>query len=111
MATADPTHPTPTPSAPTTSQVRHAIDSGQTGDKVAVSDPAAAPLGADDEAAGRPPSAAERAKAHRDETQGRWRMWRRHDQEHRREKWVTPAFLAMLALMALAVVVGVYSLA
>jgi hypothetical protein len=111
MATADPPSSTPNPSPPTTSQVRHAIDSGETGDKVAVSDPAAAPLGSDDEAAGRPPSAVERAKAHRDETQGRWRMWRRHDQEHRREKWVTPAFLAMIALMALAVVVGVYTLA
>lgn len=35
-------------------QVRDRIDSGATGDKVAGSDPAAAPLGTDDEAAGAP---------------------------------------------------------
>jgi hypothetical protein len=40
----------------TIEQLRHDIDSGRTGDKVAVGDPAAAPLGADDEAAGTPVS-------------------------------------------------------
>jgi hypothetical protein len=37
-------------------QLRDDIDSGRTGDKVAFSDPAAAPLGTDDEAGGTPPS-------------------------------------------------------
>jgi len=40
-------------------QLRYAIDTGRTGDKVAFSDPAAAPLGTDDEAAGMTASAAE----------------------------------------------------
>jgi hypothetical protein len=40
----------------TTDQLRNDIDSGRTNDKVAARDPAAAPLGADDEAAGTPPS-------------------------------------------------------
>jgi hypothetical protein len=40
-------------------QLRAAIDSGKTGDKVAASDPATAPLGTDDEAGGAPPSANE----------------------------------------------------
>jgi hypothetical protein len=40
-------------------QLRHDIDRGRTGDKVDFPDPAAAPLGTDAEAAGRPPSAAE----------------------------------------------------
>lgn len=53
--------------SPTTDQIRHAIDSGRGGDKVAFPDPAAAPLGTDDEAAGTPPSAAERAQAARHE--------------------------------------------
>lgn len=44
--------------AETSDQLRAKIDSGRTGDKVGVSDPAAAPLGADDEAAGTPPSRA-----------------------------------------------------
>ena len=42
----------------TTDRLRNDIDSGRTGDKVAASDPAAAPLGTDDEAAGTPPSRA-----------------------------------------------------
>jgi hypothetical protein len=37
-------------------QLRQDIDSGATGDKVPVLDPAMAPLGTDDEAAGVPPS-------------------------------------------------------
>ena len=47
----------------TTEQLRHAIDSGATGDKVDAVDPAAAPLGTDEEAAGTPvpPEAAESA--------------------------------------------------
>lgn len=40
----------------TTARLRHEIDSGRTGDKVGNMDPAAAPLGTDDEAAGTPPS-------------------------------------------------------
>jgi hypothetical protein len=40
----------------TTEQLRDDIDSGRTGDKVAVTDPAAAPLGTDDEAAGAAPA-------------------------------------------------------
>jgi len=39
----------------TTEQLRHDIDSGRTGDKVPGSDPAAAPLGTDEEAAGTTP--------------------------------------------------------
>ena len=54
--------------APTASQLRDDIDSGRTHDKVAKSDPAAAPLGTDDEAAGAPPTPEEVAMAHRHET-------------------------------------------
>ena len=43
----------------TTEQLRIAIDQGQGGDKVDASDPAAAPLGTDDEAGGTPNSAAQ----------------------------------------------------
>jgi hypothetical protein len=42
-----------------TSRLRHDIDSGKTGDKVAFTDPAAAPLGTDAEAGGRSPTPAE----------------------------------------------------
>lgn len=49
--------------APTTEQLRADIDSGAKGEKVSHSDPAAAPLGTDDEAAGRTPTAQERQLA------------------------------------------------
>jgi hypothetical protein len=42
----------------TTAQLRRDIESGATGDRVAVLDPASTPLGTDDEAAGAPPSPA-----------------------------------------------------
>ncbi|MFK8252789.1 hypothetical protein [Ancylobacter terrae] len=38
-------------------RLRDRIDAGKAGDKVPFPDPAAAPLGTDDEAAGRPPAA------------------------------------------------------
>lgn len=43
----------------TTDRLRHDIDRGRGGDKVDNIDPAAAPLGTDDEAAGKPPTPAE----------------------------------------------------
>ncbi|WP_372094466.1 hypothetical protein [Tistrella mobilis] len=53
---------------PTSAELRDRIDRGQTGDKVPVVDPAAAPLGTDDEAAGTPPRAADVAAAAAAET-------------------------------------------
>jgi hypothetical protein len=59
----DPTELEPRPRRPpdrgpgaTTAQLRGDIDSGATGDKVPVLDPAASPLGTDDEAGGAPTS-------------------------------------------------------
>lgn len=40
----------------TADKLRAEIDNGRAGDKVPASDPAAAPLGTDDEAAGKPPT-------------------------------------------------------
>jgi hypothetical protein len=48
--------------APTSDQLRDRIDSGRTGG-IGFPDPAAAPLGTDDEAAGTPPTEAERRLA------------------------------------------------
>ncbi|WP_102108276.1 hypothetical protein [Oceaniglobus roseus] len=49
-------------------QLRERIDRGGAGDKVSVSDPAAAPLGTDDEAAGTPPTMEQVERAARLET-------------------------------------------
>ncbi len=46
---------------PTADRLQHDISRGATADKINFPDPAAAPLGTDDEAAGRPNSAEERA--------------------------------------------------
>jgi hypothetical protein len=48
---------------PTTDQLRDQIDRGQTGEKVNIPDPAAAPLGTDAEAGGNTPTRAERKVA------------------------------------------------
>lgn len=55
---------------PTMSRLRHDIDSGKTGDKIPVEDPAAAPLGTDEEAAGTPVPPEAVAQAHKYETSG-----------------------------------------
>ena len=55
----------------TTEQLRRDIDRGLTGDKIPGEDPAAAPLGTDDEAAGTPPTAEDIRDARRREGIGR----------------------------------------
>ena len=53
--------------ASTTAKLKHDIDRGRTGDKVDATDPAAAPLGTDEEAAGTPPSRHAIKQAHEHE--------------------------------------------
>lgn len=60
-------------SGPTVAQLRDAIDRGRTGSKVPYEDPAAAPLGTDEEAAGTPPSPADIRLAMRNEVKNRGR--------------------------------------
>jgi len=55
------------PIAPTIDRLRYDIDSGRTGDKVAWPDPAAAPLGTDEEVAGTPLSPVHVGHAHEHE--------------------------------------------
>lgn len=53
---------------PNSTHLKHAIDSGRTGDKAPGFDPAAAPLGTDEEAGGASPSREEIAQAVASET-------------------------------------------
>lgn len=55
----------------TTDLLRHRIDRGLAGDKKGFPDPAAAPLGTDDEAAGTPPTPEQIALAHAQEVENR----------------------------------------
>jgi len=88
-------------------QLRGAIDSGKTRDKVAGRDPAAAPLGTDEEAAGTPVPPAAVAQAMRDETSRPAREPRDTDAK----PMAFPPTLVVLILMALAVVALIWWLA
>jgi hypothetical protein len=75
-------------------RLRAEIDSGRTGDKVPVADPAAAPLGTDEEAAGTPTVPEAIAQARQRETV------RRHAPRPRRglgHAWVQIALVAVVA--------------
>jgi hypothetical protein len=75
-------------------RLRAEIDSGRTGDKVPAADPALAPLGTDEEAAGTPAAPETIARARQQETA------RPHEARPRRgpgHAWVLIAFAALLA--------------
>jgi hypothetical protein len=79
----------------TTAQLKGDIDAGRTGDKVAAPDPAMAPLGTDDEAAGTPPQPEAIALARRLESA------RPHEDDPPPglgHAWILIAFIVVLAL-------------
>jgi len=97
----------PDPRPRTADSLRADIDRGLTGDKIPGSDPAAAPLGTDAEAAGAPPTRREvdlevrsrTARPHQDGPEGaRTRGWRIN--------WVAAACLGV-AVVALLVGLGI----
>jgi len=92
-----PPRPSPTSAA---ARLRHAIDSGSTGDKVNYPDPAAAPLGTDDEAAGTTPALTEREiDAESVRMPRRQRGWVKESLGERSAKIVVLVFLVTLALV------------
>jgi len=74
---------------PTTAKLRHDIDRGRGGDKVDVIDPAAAPLGTDNEAAGTPPPADAVAEAYHHEIAATPASSERKDSDHAVAIYVT----------------------
>jgi hypothetical protein len=92
---------------PTADALRHEIDFGKTADKVPFPDPATAPLGTDDESAGRPPSRRERQLASLHErTIGRLLRASRSKPDHEGEAWVTPVFIAGIIVCGVVIVLG-----
>ena len=86
-------------SGDTLEQLRADIDSGRTGDKVSAPDPAMAPLGTDDEAAGTPPSPAAIALTRRLETSHPHQPQPQTGLGH---AWILIAFVIALAIAIVA---------
>lgn len=84
----------------TSDRLRSDIDGGRTGDKVPWPDPAAAPLGTDDEAAGHGPDGARLEAAHRAEVQAR-RDSPQHGPQGRRPVLIAIALVVAAAVLAL----------
>ena len=76
------------------------IDSGRTGDKVAFPDPAAAPLGSDEEAAGTPVAAHAAAAAREIETARPHHPPRSHPPTRFGRGWAVAAFVLIGAALA-----------
>jgi hypothetical protein len=88
------------PEAPTSAKLKHDIDRGRGGDKIDAIDPAAAPLGTDDEAAGTPPTRRELEMAHRSEIGSR-------SSGHRGSDWGVLIYIAMVIAIACVVLGGI----
>jgi hypothetical protein len=108
--TARPASPPPASAAPTTAQLKGDINSGHTGDKNPVFDPALAPLGTDDEAAGRPPSPFRIELARRYERLERWigRSRGASSAAHDKRDGVALGFAAFAGGVGLVLVAGIW---
>jgi hypothetical protein len=84
---------------PTTARPLHDIDRGRGGDKVDSIDPAVAPLGTDDEAAGTPPTAAQVKLAYNHEV-GHAFMSEKNDDDHGVVIYVTAVILLSSLLLS-----------
>ena len=101
--------PRPTGSDPTAAQLKGDIDAGRTGDKIAGFDPAASPLGTDEEAGGVRPEpalvAADRARVHAAPSNVRTNAATPElapNARLARQGYVLPAVLGILLALALA---------
>jgi hypothetical protein len=88
----------------TVSQLRDDIDSGRTGEKIDWPDPAAAPLGTDDEASGRPPDAAAVEAARRRENAAPASSMENRKRPH--AAWVQVAIVLILIAAAVGWIVS-----
>ncbi len=101
-----------TSNGPHAARLREEIDRGGSGDKVAFVDPAAAPLGTDDEAAGTTPSSEQVATAMDHEATRSTAAARkpgpteRHAAKSDMRKWMLVSVLVALAVSGIALVAG-----
>jgi len=94
----------------TTAQLKGDIDSGRTGDKNAVFDPALSPLGTDDEAAGTPPKPEQIDQARHQESSVRWKDGAQKDSyAHQDSRKALYAYVGFIGLV-LVLFVGAFSI-
>lgn len=94
----------------TSAQLKGDIDSGRTGDKNAVFDPALSPLGTDDEAAGTPPSSERVDLARHQESSVRWKGGAEKDSyAHQDSRKALYAFVGFIGLV-LVLFIGAFSM-
>ena len=100
----------PLSEVPTSAQLKGDIDSGHTGDKNPVFDPGLAPLGTDDEAAGRPPSASRIKLARSYERLERWigRSLSASSAAHNKHDGVALGFFGFAAFVGVVLVGGIW---
>lgn len=109
IPTVAPVEPPPDDARPTAAQLAADIDSGRTGDKNPVRDPALAPLGTDDEAAGRPPEPYRIALARGEETLRRWFSGARPaGAAHSQQDGPPALFLAVTAAISVTLLAGIW---
>ncbi len=107
--TIEPMAPPPDSERPTIAMLKGDVDSGRTGDKNPVFDPGLSPLGTDDEAAGRPPSALRVAIARRYERVERWaRGAKPAGAAHHKHDGMPVVFIGFIVAVALALVLGMW---
>lgn len=94
--------------SPNVSQLRDDIDSGRTGDKIAASDPAAAPLGTDDEAGGTPPDP-QRVAAAQAQERAQGEAAEKPDALQGGRSWVTPAIVFGACLILIVALVALFT--
>lgn len=97
----------PTIDRPTTDKLRADIDRGRTGDKVPASDPAAAPLGTDEEAAGTPIPPQAIAHAHAQETATSARMPAGQSAHPAPDRSRSRSRTALIVVVALGIVIAI----
>ena len=85
---------------PTSAKLKHDIDSGRGGGKIDAIDPAAAPLGTDDEAAGMPPTRRELDMA-------RHGAFGSRSSGHQGSDWGVWIYIALLITIACVVLGGI----
>jgi hypothetical protein len=108
--TVQPVDAPPLSASPTSAQLKGDIDSGHTGDKNPVLDPGLAPLGTDDEAAGRPPSASRIKLARSYERLERWigRSRSAASGAHGKRDGIALGYLAFTGGVGVVLVAGVW---